>query len=150
MFNPRSQRIYDFTDIHLVRLLNAAPNLNTLELDFEVDNEVTAPGQPVIMTSNLRFLSVHLRHFASGKGLFGVQLTLRLLDTLEFVSLRCLSDIPEDGELIFRYITPKKIVLPSLDEDEVAFAVKLLHRLPNVGYVEMRHQGNNELYIDST
>jgi hypothetical protein len=49
---------------------------------------------------SIKSLSLHLNHFAGGKGLFGVHLDIPALHTLEFITLYSTFALEYDGELI--------------------------------------------------
>jgi hypothetical protein len=142
---PDEPSIYSFTRDDFIALLDATPSLKRLVLDFYVDEGDMEWDDHIAMScSTIKHLSTHLHHFTGSKGLFGVQLALPALETLEILSLRCASPIPEEEEFICKNLTPKRVVLHQMNDADVTLAGQLLRQLPNANSLEMtgRHCNN--------
>jgi hypothetical protein len=144
--DPDPPTIYSFTRDDFIELLDATPSLKRLVLDFYVDEGDMEWDDHIAMSSStIQHLSIHLHHFTGSKGLFGVQLALPALETLEILSFCCDSPIPEDDEFICRYFTPKRVVLCEMNDADVTLARQFLRRLPNATSLEMTGSHCNNL-----
>lgn len=137
---------YGFTRDDFIRLLDVTPSLRRLELDFRVNEATMAWDNRVAMSSaSIKYLSVHAHHFGGSKGLFGVQLVLPALDTLEILSFSFRSPIPEDKKFIYKYLNPKRVVLREMNDADVTLVAHLLHQFPNATSLEMTGRNCNNL-----
>jgi F-box-like len=127
-----------FTRDDFIQLLNATPSLLRLEFDFQMTEILIEWEDDIHMLhSRIKHLSVHLNHFAGGKGLFGLQLNLPALCTLEFLSIHCHFAPVNEGESIYIGLNPSRLVLPALKVYETVLASHLLHVLPSIQHLDL-------------
>ena len=135
-----------FTRDDLSQLLNSAPFLENLELAFEVEETALTWDTSISAShAHLKSLTVHLHHFAGGKGLFGIHLDLPALHTIEFLSIHCRLASAEDDNFIFKSKTLTKLVLPEMEDHEWQISAGLLRWLPNIQRLEMVGRNTNTL-----
>jgi hypothetical protein len=139
----------EFSREESVLLLNATPSLRRLELDFVMDERFMVWNDHIsLRNTGIKTLSIHLNHFAGGKGLFGVHLDLPALHTLEFMSLNSGFASTYGGELIGYRLTPSKLVLPALVGHGVTLSSRLVHWLPSIEHLELTgHLSDSQLRL---
>jgi hypothetical protein len=127
-----------FTRDDFIQLLNATPSLLHLQFDFQMTEILIEWADDIYMLhSGIKHLSVHLNHFAGGKGLFGLQLNLPALCTLEFLSIHCHFAPVNEGESIYIGLNPSRLVLPALKVYETVLASHILHVLPSIQHLDL-------------
>jgi hypothetical protein len=128
---------FSFGAIEFTALLDAAPELTNLVLDFTAVEARSNSDDPTpIIHQKLASISLHLRHFVMGKGLFGVQLIAPSLQTLDLLSLSCNSSM-EDAPFGTVWDNPKVLSLPPMKDEDVFLAAELCKWLPNVHTLEV-------------
>ena len=143
-YDAESLNSTSFSREDLVKLLTAAPLLTKLELDINSNEEdLNQTTEKRMSHSGIKHLTIHYKHLVGGKGLFGVQLDMPSLQTVEFLSIWS-DHISLDGsQPIYTLATPKRIILPKLEYGELRMAAWLVRSLDYVEQLELKGKMTN-------
>lgn len=129
----------------LVHVLNAAPSLRILQLDFQTYKDSSWTQAITANHTNLKHLAIHIHHLI-GEGPFGIQITLPNLQTLEVLSFVSGLIDAADVKTYFRRIFPERVVLPVIRGCDVITVSELLCCLPTVTALELTGENSNDLF----
>ncbi|KIM21064.1 hypothetical protein M408DRAFT_12759 [Serendipita vermifera MAFF 305830] len=141
-------RYHGFSGTDFRDLLQAAPALINLELDFAASN----PGgvQHVaneVQHQSLCYLALRMAYFADGPGPFGVRLVVPSFNTLRILSV----DLPRNNNTtppVFGMEYTKKLSLCRLKPADLSHTLALIRQLPNLEDVELEGPHVNDVFIN--
>jgi hypothetical protein len=136
-----------FNRASFIKLLQAAPQLTHLTLDFTIEERAQDGDEPRSAThSNLESISFHLSHFSTNGYFFGVRLNAPSLQKVTLLTLEHQA-VPADTPFHRMWESPTRLVLPRLEDFQLVDAAELVRWYPHVDTLEVNGPNVDTLFI---